>query len=592
MANILDDLKAALSSFESSVKSDLEEIRSQKLEVLRLKNEITDTANGVNYVRNDGTVIISAPNIIIGNVDKQGNLLGQGGGSRVVIRANSVAVEGVGSDIVGGSIVQRAASIRSIAVDPGVDGMENVVCDRSEIVCQAKGIALQADNDEAAFVSSAGTSLGISLLTDTAIQLNATPACKSKMAVIDQEMTTIDSQAGNLNSQMRSVKNDVEKAIADITRLIDQQTELNDSEEHLRSSQPDLSEMHDQYVVLEQQLLDAVSHHIRLIAQLAELNRRKDALKLIKQELSDNSSQFKKASTGSFIAMNSEVVGIRSVDGDGNLRDNPEAGLYVKSPHIGLYSTDRKGQLVEGGSVSVNAQSVGISTASAKLDAKQEKGDIDAIGDVTIISRTLNVQAIDRKMENKKIEEKALTKDGKITFRAENITAEAADTEGKSTGRIQLNAHDIRVASMNLDKEQRTFKELAADSQMVLTADNMFVGSSSNDSAATLVQVAADKVAVMAATTAEMQQGDGKAVVTLDSGNLTAGSGKNQLSGDTTIAGKAEIKGETTAPSGKFDSLDAAKSFTSPNISDGMAMPSPASPAKPSAKLKQQEAKK
>ena len=222
------------------------------------------------------------------------------------------------------------------------------------------------------------------------------------MAVIDQEMTTIDSQAGNLNSQMRSVKNDVEKAIADITKLIDQQTELNDSEEHLRSSQPDLSEMHDQYVVLEQQLLDAVSHHIRLIAQLAELNRRKDALKLIKQELSDNSSQFKKASTGSFIAMNSEVVGIRSVDGDGNLRDNPEAGLYVKSPHIGLYSTDRKGQLVEGGSVSVNAQSVGISTASAKLDAKQEKGDIDAIGDVTIISRTLNVQAIDRKMENKK----------------------------------------------------------------------------------------------------------------------------------------------------------------------------------------------
>ena len=107
-----------------------------------------------------------------------------------------------------------------------------------------------------------------------------------------------------------------------------------------------------------------------------------------------------------------------------------------------------------------------------------------------------------------------------------------------------------------------------------------------------MVQVAADKVAVMAATTAEMQQGDGKAVVTLDSGNLTAGSGKNQLSGDTTIDGKAEIKGETTAPSGKFDSLDAAKSFTSPNISDGMAMPSPASPAKPSAKLKQQEAKK
>ena len=141
MANILDELKDALSSFESSVKKDLEEMREQKREVLRLRNELYDTVKNVNYVRHDGTVIVSAPNIILGNVDQHGNLIAGGGGSSVTIRANNVAIEGVGDSSAGGSITQRAASIRSIAVDPGVDGQENVVCGRSEIVCQAKGIA-------------------------------------------------------------------------------------------------------------------------------------------------------------------------------------------------------------------------------------------------------------------------------------------------------------------------------------------------------------------------------------------------------------------------------------------------------------------
>ena len=127
---------------------------------------------------------------------------------------------------------------------------------------------------------------------------------------------------------------------------------------------------------------------------------------------------------------------------------------------------------------------------------------------------------------------------------------------------------------------------------MVLLAENMFVGSSDKNTKSKLVQVASDKVGVMATTTAEMQQGEAKAVVTLDGGNLTVGSGKNELNGDTTINGKADIKGETSAPSGKFDILQAGKSFKSPNISDGMGAPSAAQAGKPAAKLQEEEAKK
>ena len=592
MANILDELKDALSSFESSVKKDLEEMREQKREVLRLRNELYDTVKNVNYVRHDGTVIVSAPNIILGNVDQHGNLIAGGGGSSVTIRANNVAIEGVGDSSAGGSITQRAASIRSIAVDPGVDGLENVVCGRSEIVCQAKGIALQAANEEGTFVSNAGTTNGIRLHSDTSLDIHATPSNEIKTSAIEGQMTDLDNIANDLKSQMSSTKKSVESAIKDITKLLEQQEDLNDTEIHLRASQPDISEMHNEYVVLEAMLLSAVNEHIGIISRLAETERRKEALKAMKDQLKGDKSNYTDKSTEAYVSIRSESMSLEAIDGDGNIRENQGAGLYVQSPHINIVAHDKDGALIKDSDLSINTQNVSISTENTKYDEKRENADITAIGDMTIVTKTLSVKAIDSELKDKKIEEKALTKDSKFSFRAETITAEATDTEGKSTGNISLNAKDIKVAAMNVDKEKRTDKELAAESQMVLLADNMFVGSSDKNTKSKMVQVASDKVGLLATTTAEIQQGEAKAVVTLDGGNLTAGSSKNELNGDTTIAGKAEIKGETTAPSGKFDSLQAGKSFKSPNISDGMGAPSAAQAGKPAAKLQEEEAKK
>ena len=592
MANILDDLKDALSSFESSVKKDLEEMREQKREVLRLRNELYDTVKNVNYVRHDGTVIVSAPNIILGNVDQHGNLIEGGGGSSVTIRANSVSIEGVGDSSAGGSITQRAASIRSIAVDPGVDGQENVVCGRSEIVCQAKGIALQAANDEGTFVSHAGTTNGIRLHSDTSLDIHATPSNAMKTSAIEGQMKMLDDIANDLKSQMSSSKKSVESAIKDITKLLEQQEDLNDTEMHLRASQPDISEMHDEYVSLERMLLSAVNNHIGIISRLAETERRKEALKAMKDQLKGDKSNYTDKSTEAYVSIRSESMSLEAIDGDGNIRENQGAGLFVQSPHINIVAHDKDGALIKDSDLSINTQNVSISTENTKYDEKRENADITAIGDMTIVTKTLSVKAIDSELKDKKIEEKALTKDSKFSFRAETITAEATDTEGKSTGNISLNAKDIKVAAMNVDKEKRTDKELAAESQMVLLADNMFVGSSDKNTKSKMVQVASDKVGLLATTTAEIQQGEAKAVVTLDGGNLTAGSSKNELNGDTTIAGKAEIKGETTAPSGKFDSLQAGKSFKSPNISDGMGAPSAAQAGKPAAKLQEEEAKK
>lgn len=60
--------QAALDDFQKSVEKDLEEIRRCKREVRQMKFDLIDQLGKGRYIRDEHRVIISAPEIIIGNV--------------------------------------------------------------------------------------------------------------------------------------------------------------------------------------------------------------------------------------------------------------------------------------------------------------------------------------------------------------------------------------------------------------------------------------------------------------------------------------------------------------------------------------------
>ena len=62
--------QAALDDFQKSVEKDLEEIRRCKREVRQMKFDLIDQLGKGRYIRDEHRVIISAPEIIIGNVDR------------------------------------------------------------------------------------------------------------------------------------------------------------------------------------------------------------------------------------------------------------------------------------------------------------------------------------------------------------------------------------------------------------------------------------------------------------------------------------------------------------------------------------------
>jgi hypothetical protein len=208
---------------------------------------------------------------------------------------------------------------------------------------------------------------------------------------------------------------------------------------------------------------------------------------------------------------------------------------------------------------------------------------------VLIRSKNITLESTDYEVADKELKEKALTKDGKISIRAEKTDLLATDTEGKATGSISLNAKDVSMKAMDTDKDSHEDKELAQDGKVQLLAENMLLGEKDKSKQ---LQMISDAISLAASKELKAQQGEEKAVMKISDEKVavtasavsvkakTAIEGDTQIKGETKIkgdtdvdgstkvSGDSEVKGEVKASKGTFDKLEAKMSFKSMNIQD------------------------
>ena len=194
MATVFSDWVSALNKLNSSVSKDLEEIRKQKAEIQQIKEDIYARLSEDKYIRNDKRIILSAPEVIIGNVDANGMLFGDTG--TVIIRGGTVSLEGSGDS---GSVSTRASVISQLAVDPGADGIQEAVLSNSTIINQAKNIVIQSNESEGYFsqlpISTGGT--GVRIHADENIDIDVSKsvevrgnAIKGMLDALNKEKTS------------------------------------------------------------------------------------------------------------------------------------------------------------------------------------------------------------------------------------------------------------------------------------------------------------------------------------------------------------------------------------------------------------------
>ena len=580
--------QTALENFQKNVEKDLDEIRLQKEEVQRIKADIIDKLDNSRYIRDDNRLIISAPEIIIGNVDKSGLL--NSGESKVIIRGTDISLEGVGSDgTSAGRVISRASSIRQIAVDPGKDGMENVVKGTSEIVSQARSVILRSENVAEDYfpVSNLAGSLGIWLSTDGSINLDATLPCDSLKTKLADEEKELSSFIGDLKKKAEEDKSGVSSLMNELNKLTEEDV-LNDDIISTRTNYADIDELHAEFRQLAGSLYSTMTNYFNTLSRLAEANRRLSSVKKQKEEVGKLKSSFKDKTTETFISIQSENINLVSIDGDGNLRTNDGAGIGLAGKQINLSSYDNDGALIKEGSIFMGSQELEINTANPKISDKN--ADLPAQGSVRVVSKAIEVEAVDYETKDDKTEEKNLTKEGSFTVRAEKINLNATDTEGKATGSIAANAKAVEVKAMDVDKEKRTDKSLAAGSTLLLLAEKVYAGSKDKKTKSKSVQVASDKVGLFGDTTVEFQQ-DGKAILQLSGGNASLSGGKTTFYGETTLQGKVTFMSDVTAGTVDMKNLKVQTSFKTPYTTEGIAVPGAPSTAKLSAKLSEEELK-
>ena len=654
MGYIFDDWKALLDSFQQSVEKDLEEIHQQKAEVQQIKTDIFNKVESGLFYHDQKRIVISAPEIIIGNVDKSGTL--QGGMGKVIIKGSEVGLEGVGET---GQIINRAPSIRQLAVDPGIDGLENVVCETSQVISQACEITLHSSDAKDAFSQvpvSAGKG-GVSIHADKSLNFEAAVSAEERKAQIEAVVKELKAQGDDLKKQVAAQKKNVDDCFKKMSELLDEENKLNKDDAFLgRVSVRDISEIHEEMEDIMPALYQSTQSFIHLVAQLAEVNRKKKALETEKDEIKTG-DDFKKNTTGASMKIKAESISMETVDGDGNLHTNAEAGISVRTPKFGMSMKDDQGTLVENGGLAVFAQNIELDTTNPSKDRKEQpvvgkvnikakdinleaidyklgdkkslvekeltsdskitmtaktievattnpkdierddkgqitKGEYTAERDVIFKSKNFTVESLDYEVKDGKLATKALTKDGSVSVRAEKTNFLAADAEGKSAGSFSVNAKTVDVKSMNVDKEKLTDDKLAEGSTMTLVSEKMYVGAKSKDVKSKKFQAVSEEMGMFADKTFEAQQGDGKAVVQLDGGNAAVGGSKTDVFGPTTINDKAEVKGEVKAPKVSADSVEAKSALKSPNISDGMAAGAGGGGGSLSAKLKTEDAPK
>ena len=655
MAYIFEDWQKLLEKFQQCVDKGVEEMHQQKAEVQQIKTDIFNRLDRGAYYRNDQRIVISAPEIVIGNVDKSGALNGGEMGT-VIIKGSDVALEGVGDT---GRIVSRAPIIHQKAVNPGIDGRENVVCDMSEIVSQACDIVLHSSNarDEFSQTPSHAGRGGISLHADKQFNIEAAVSAERRKKQIEDTIKGLEAQSKNLKKDVEAQKKAVDGVLKDMIKLAEKEEKLNGEKDHSTfTNLTDISEVHEQMEALLPSVYHSTQTFIELVSELAEVNRRKKALEKEKGAIKTG-DDFKKKSTGASMSVIAESISVATTDGDGNLHANSGAGISVRTPRMGLSMHDDEGALVKDGSFSVSAENITLNTVNPKDKGKEwpvegkvkihskdisleaidykmndknelwekeltkdgkitmsaktvevstanpkgierdekgklTKGEYQGEGDVIIRSKSVTVESLDYEVKDGKLATKALTKDSKLNIRTEKTAVVAADAEGKATGSINLNAKAVNVKSMDVDKEKLTDSKLAAGSTMTLVSEKMFVGAKSKDVKSKKIQAVSEEIGAFADKTLEMQQGDGKAAVQLDGGNAAVGGDKTQVYGGTTINGKTEVKDELKAPKVVGDSVEAKSAFKSPNISDGMGGGAGGGGGKLSTKLKSEDAPK
>lgn len=592
--------KDTLNKYKAEMEKELAEVRAAKQDLIDLHNKMQEMAFSGRYERDEDTLILSAPNIIIGNVDKSGNLLG--GPSNIVLRGHDVALEGVGSvvggSVAGGSVTTRARNVNIVTVDPGIDGVESVAFPDSSFSVQSAAVEISAEVIDPSpsgglFTQGAMPVMGcVNIAAET--NVNITAACaiedenidtmasdmkKSAKAYgeqADASIKQVGSYASDLDSTQNNMMLDLLGAADEDADLLALRTGLYEFDERSEHSEITTAAM-------SQKICDS-THNLSL---MAEGNRIAKYIKARSERLKSAKSTYETDPTGSSVNIASERISMATMGADGKVRTAPGNGLFFKSQNTVFSSLDEGLVNLPDSTFKVIANDIIMNASDYTYEAKDDKlmaTKIEAKGRIMLNAKEIDLLGNDATFEPDGDNVKTiptLAKDSLLYVNCNNTQFDMADEEGKAQGVFLANAKDVYITSYDIDKESRVKPTAVTDGGKVsVGAKEVYLGSVIKDMKAETVQIASKNVNLLGEEKVNLQQEKDKSHLLLDD-NAELSGGEVKVVGKISLGGETKIDAKFTAGDIEAKNVKASSSVSGPNMKDGIPVPAPAAPAQP-----------
>lgn len=611
----IDDLERISTELDSSVDHiiNLGKIRQKKIEVASaLGNDVVDISSS-RYIRDENRIIISAPEIIIGDLDKNGNLISSSGNSKVTIRSNHVNLEGVGKDdSTMGDVTTRASKIHHIAVDPGIDGMENYVGSTSEILSIARGIELRNEISKYRVSRNIQENVpkGIHLLSPTDINLSSLASSEGRKAQLSARQKVIKDKITELTTVLDNMKPSIDSIMNKIEELgKDEIYNVNTLTMPFSYTKIDAANRR-----LESYLIAMLKHFdkfFKLHSQLFELKRENAVVINELEEVESHSETFKGVSTKSHIRIKAPSILLKTEDGDGNYRE--DGYIRLRTPRFTAYGLANDGTMNNSTKMIMKFNKIAIDTSDSIFDTASNKYIYTANGTIKLISKAVKVESVncERLKGEKKKEKKTVCKGGYFTVEAKNVNFKTLLGEGKNEGEINMNAKTVNVLSYDNEADNKTVK--TKKSSITLYSDSINIGNfkTDDDDKKELFAkninmfgncIKSRSCDFFANIVDDLTKSDSIGYIRLSSDSGTSILGKKQIKMYIDTTEKAGIESDkvtiwpsleaktsiTNVPSIKVDNLEVKKHLKTPSTEEGMSMagPAPSAPKASSSKEK------
>ena len=598
-------------AFAGCVNKALAEIHQKKQEVESIKTAFLEELHSGQFISDPDCIIISAPKIIIGNVNKSGEL--KSGGGEVIIRGTNLKMNGVSE---AGRIEMAAPTICQTAIDTGIDGREKVVYNGSTITSQARSITLDSKNPnitatqkDGVFMTPPPTPVGISLLSETGIDIGATLSKKAKAVIIKDYKKTLTDKKGDdtkgVQGAAKGLKGTLTALVGEMNTTLQQEDKMIGDDDLTRTNVMAIDELNS---VLKEKMplfYNTMIAYVEKNSELAELNR---ALKCVAEEekapgQTVKEDEFPKKSTGTSIILKSENIALHSVDGDGNWRTNPESGIDIRANDIKLRSLAEKDALSkpeDKSRITLQSRNIDLLTSDQKdivydgNEVKSKKMPLE--GSVSIRSKTVNIDSIDIEQTDKNQFKEKLNADSEVNIRAQKVRVNTINENGKSVGKFSVHSKKISMKSVDVNDNQGqlefdeqknvkhpklTAQEVTKESQMTLLSAIVNVGYSKKKMMSDRIYVLSKEKSVVHSDKQTMitmgadQKGSAGVNLKSDNVSLIASNGKAFIKGKSGVLvyGETSVKAKMNAGDIACNSVDAKSYVKSPNFTDGISTP-------------------